>query len=108
MRWPPGPADQLTYSVGWELGERERAAIGRVPQDAWQIAIDVGGDVRERRADGACADACCAHRRCWIEQAYVTELTPLLREDPARDQMAAGQRRCGSSPAASVRTPAPS
>ena len=50
------PGYQLTYSVGWELGARERAAIGLVPEDAWQIAIDQRGEVRERRADGACAD----------------------------------------------------
>lgn len=31
---------QLTYSVGWELDERERAAIAVVPETAWQVAID--------------------------------------------------------------------
>src|SRR6204780_3157188 len=31
---------QVTYSVGWELGARERAAIGTVPETAWQIAVD--------------------------------------------------------------------
>lgn len=40
MRWLPGPATQVIYSVGWELGERERAAIAQVPARAWQIAID--------------------------------------------------------------------
>jgi len=34
------PGHQLIYSIGWELGERERAAITQVPQQAWQIAID--------------------------------------------------------------------
>jgi hypothetical protein len=34
------PGHQLIYSVGWELGERERAAITAVPEQAWQIAID--------------------------------------------------------------------
>jgi hypothetical protein len=82
------PGRQLTYSVGWELGERERAAIGRVPGAAWQIAIDAGGEVRERRAGDACPDTCCAHRRCWIEEAHVTELTGLLREAPGGDQLA--------------------
>ena len=81
------PGHQLVYSVGWELGERERAAITQVPQQAWQIAIDHRGEVRERRADDACADRGCAHRRCWIEEAHVTELTGLLREDPAGDQL---------------------
>jgi len=46
---------QLTYSVGWELGARERAAIGAVPASAWQIAIDACGEIRERRADDAAA-----------------------------------------------------
>ena len=40
---------QLTYSVGWELGAREKAAIGTVPETAWQIAVDGKGQVRERR-----------------------------------------------------------
>jgi hypothetical protein len=79
---------QLTYSVGWELGERERRAIGQVPAAAWQIAVDGRGQVRERRADDACADRHCAHRACWIEEAHVTELTGLLREGPAGDQLA--------------------
>ncbi len=78
---------QLTYSVGWELGGRERTAIGLVPPQAWQIAIDQRGEVRERRADGACPDRSCGHRRCWIEEAHVTELTGLLREGPGGDQL---------------------
>jgi hypothetical protein len=63
---------ELTYSVGWVLGERERAALRLVPEPAWQIAIDHRGEVRERRAGDACPDAGCAHRACWIEQAHVT------------------------------------
>jgi hypothetical protein len=78
---------QLIYSVGWELGARERAAIGKVPGAAWQIAVDGKGKVRERRSDDACADPRCAHRACWIEEAHVTELTALLREGPAGDQL---------------------
>ena len=97
---------QLVYSVGWALAARERAAIGQVPEAAWQAAIDGKGEVRERRADGACADRRCAHRDCWIEEAHVTELTGLLREAPAATSSRAGPRRCGSSPAASARTPA--
>jgi hypothetical protein len=80
------PGYQLIYSVGWELGARERAAITAVPAQAWQIAIDERGEVRERRAEGACADPGCGHRRCWIEEAHVSELTGLLREGPAGDQ----------------------
>jgi Transposase DDE domain group 1 len=80
------PGHQLIYSVGWELGERERTALRQLPEQAWQIAIDQQGEVRERRAEGACGDLRCAHRRCWIEEAHVTELTGLLREGPAGDQ----------------------
>jgi len=80
---------QLTYSVGWELGERERAALRLVPEDAWQIAIDHHGEVRERRCDDACGDRHCAHKRCWIEEAHVTELTGILRPGTDRDQLAA-------------------
>jgi Transposase DDE domain group 1 len=79
---------QLTYSVGWELGERERQAIRLVPGAAWQIAVDQRGEVRERRSDDACGDRCCGHRKCWIEEAHVTELTALLRQCPAGDQLA--------------------
>jgi hypothetical protein len=43
--------------------------------------------VRERRADDACADRGCAHRRCWIEEARVAELTGMLRQGQAVDQL---------------------
>jgi Transposase DDE domain group 1 len=82
------PGYQVIYSAGWELGTRERAAIAAVPAQAWQIAVDARGQVRERRADEACSDLDCGHRRCWIEEAHVTELTGLLREGPAGDQLA--------------------
>jgi hypothetical protein len=81
------PGYQVIYSVGWELGKRERAAIAAVPAGAWQIAVDERGEARERRTEDACGDPGCAHRRCWIEEAHVTELTGLLRESPARDQL---------------------
>jgi len=58
-----------------------------VPEQAWQIAVGHRGEVRERRADGACPDTGCGHRPCWIEEAHVTELTGLLREGPAGDQL---------------------
>jgi len=77
----------LAYSCGWELDAREKAAIKLVPEQAWQIAIDHRGEVRERRADAACADAGCGHCGCWIEEAHVTELTGLLREGPDGDQL---------------------
>jgi hypothetical protein len=82
------PGYQLVYSVGWELGKREKAAITQVPEDAWQIAVSPRGEVRERRSDDACADRRCAHRRCWIEEAHVSELTGLLRQGRAGDQLA--------------------
>jgi Transposase DDE domain group 1 len=82
------PGHQLIYSVGWELGKREKTAITRVPEDAWQIAVDPHGEVRERRADDACADRGCAHRRCWRVEAHVAELTGLLRQGPGGDQLA--------------------
>ncbi|HJY72281.1 MAG TPA: transposase, partial [Streptosporangiaceae bacterium] len=79
----------LVYSCGWELDAREKAAIRLVPEEAWQIAIDHRGEVRERRADGACADIECGHRGCWIEEAHVTELTGLLRHSAGGDQLRA-------------------
>jgi len=81
------PGYQLIYSVGWELGAREKAAITEVLEEAWQIAVDEHGEVRERRADQACGGLHCAHRRCWIEEAHVIELTSLLREGPAGDRL---------------------
>jgi len=99
---------QVTCSAGGELGAREKAAIGKVPQAVREIAADGKGEVRERRADDACTDPRCAHRACWIQEAHVAELTGLLREGPAGDQLKGCRRRCGSSPAASGPTPAPS
>ena len=82
------PGHQVIYSVGWDLGKREKAAITLVPEDAWQIAVDHHGEVRERRASDGCDDRGCAHARCWIEEAHVTELTGLLRQGPGGDQLA--------------------
>jgi hypothetical protein len=81
------PGYQLTYSVGWDLGAREREAITLVPEGAWQVAIDHRGQVRQRRADHACQDQYCRHARCWREGAHVSELTGLLREGPGGDQL---------------------
>jgi hypothetical protein len=77
----------LIYSCGWELDQREKAAIRLVPEHAWEIAIDHRGEVRERRADDACGNLECGHHACWIEEAHVTELTGLLREGPDGDQL---------------------
>src|SRR5260370_10147287 len=84
---------ELTYSVGWALGEREKTALRLVPEQAWQAAIDGRGEGRERRADDACPDLSCPHRACWIEEAHVTELTGLLRDGPGRDQLPAWPAR---------------
>lgn len=40
----------LIYSLGWELGERERKAIAQVPQAAWQIAVGSRGEPRASAA----------------------------------------------------------
>jgi hypothetical protein len=101
------PGHQLTYSVGWDLGERERTAIRRAPQQAWQIAVDHRGEVRERRADDACTDRRCAAAAGWKK--------PTSPSSPgccaaARQATSSpdGPSPCGSSPAASARIRAPS
>src|SRR6266581_5009361 len=76
-----------TCALPISLGEREKTALRLVPEQAWQIAIDGRGEVRERRAGDACGNGQCAHRACWIEEAHVSELTGLLREGPAGDQL---------------------
>jgi hypothetical protein len=58
------------------------------PWQAWQIAVDHRGQVRERRVDDSCADRSCGHVPCWIEEAHVTELTGLLRGGPGGGQRA--------------------
>jgi hypothetical protein len=82
------PGHQLIYSVGWDLGKREKNAITAVPEQAWQIAVDHRGEVRERRAEHASTVHGCTHRKCWIEEAHVTELTTLLRRGRPGDQLA--------------------
>ena len=84
---------ELTYCVGWELGASERAAIGLVEQNGWQIAVDQRGEVRERRADGDCADRYCGHARCWVEEEQDTELTGLLEREREVKSWKAGRRR---------------
>ena len=37
------PGYQVIYSVGWELGKREKAALAQVPEDAWEAAVDAHG-----------------------------------------------------------------
>ena len=57
------------------MGAREQQAIGKVPETAWEAAIDAKGQVRERRADDACQSPRCAHTGCWIEEAHVAAPT---------------------------------
>jgi hypothetical protein len=60
----------LEYSIGWELGTREQNAIKKVPEDAWQHAIDHAGKARD------------------LDDAGVVELTGLLRHSAGGDQLA--------------------
>ena len=64
------PGRRVHYSIGWDTGERERAAIGRVPAHAWDGVLDHQGDPRPRTEAG------------------VVELTGLLREHPGGDRLA--------------------
>lgn len=64
------PGRRVHYSIGWDLGERERAAIGRVPTQAWQAVLDHEGDPRT------------------LTEAGVVELTALLREHPSGNLLA--------------------
>jgi hypothetical protein len=58
------------YSIGWELGARERAGIARVPASAWGAVLDRQGQPRDPGEAG------------------VVELTALLRQGPHGDQLA--------------------
>ncbi len=44
-RAPPGR--RVEYSIGWSIGEAERAAIAALPASAWSPAIDADGGVRD-------------------------------------------------------------
>jgi hypothetical protein len=78
---------QVTWSVGWTLGTREQAALGKVPGTAWDAAGKGKGKVRERRADQACGNPRCTHPACGIEEVHVTDLTDPLRGGPGGDQL---------------------
>jgi hypothetical protein len=64
------PGYRVHYSIGWDLGHRERTAIGRVPPRAWDHVLDTDGKARS------------------LDDAGVVELTALLREHPDGDQLA--------------------
>lgn len=55
------PGHRVHYSVGFDLDERARSAIGRVPARAWQAVCDTDGQPRD------------------LDDAGVVELTGLLR-----------------------------
>jgi hypothetical protein len=40
-------ARRVEYSIGWPIGEPERAAIAALPAAAWSVALSAEGDVRE-------------------------------------------------------------
>jgi hypothetical protein len=63
------PGHRVHYSTGWDLGARERTAIGRVPARAWGQVTDTEGQPRS------------------TDKAGVVELTALLREHPDGNQL---------------------
>ncbi len=76
------PGTVLWWTVGWELGERERRAIGLVPQQVWQVALDTEGQPRTRRDEhGEIVDA-----------AQVADLTDLIRSTSRLDGWPASTR----------------
>ncbi|GAA1553279.1 IS1380 family transposase [Brevibacterium picturae] len=63
------PGRQVWWTVGWDLGQRERTAITLVPEDVWQVAIDTAGEPRTSRDEaGEIVDA-----------AQVADITDLIR-----------------------------
>jgi DDE family transposase len=61
------PGWSVQYSVGFDLGERVRTAIGQTPETAWEDALDARGAARD--------------------DAAVTDLTGILRESHTGDQL---------------------
>ena len=62
------PGRSVGYSVGFDLNERARVAIGQLPECGWEPALDADGDARD--------------------DAAVTELTGLLRKSVDGDKLA--------------------
>ena len=62
------PGCSVQYSVGFDLGERVRTAIGQTPEAAWEDALDARGAARD--------------------DAAVTDLTGILRESHGGDTLA--------------------
>jgi hypothetical protein len=64
------PGYRVHYSIGWELGARERDAINLVPTRSWEAVLDTEGQPRDPGEAG------------------LIELTALLRQGPGGDQLA--------------------
>ena len=62
------PGFSVDYSVGFDLDERARVAIGQMPDTGWEAALDATGQARD--------------------DAQVAELTGLLRHSAGGDQLA--------------------
>jgi len=62
------PGWSVAYSVGFDLDERARVAIGQMPAAGWEAALDAAGTARD--------------------DAQVAELTGLLREGADGDRLA--------------------
>jgi hypothetical protein len=98
------PGRQLVYSVGWGLGDRERAAITLVPRAAWQIAIGppaARGSAARRRAAAifrARMHGAGLRRRTSPSSPGCCAKAPAVTSSPG------GPPACGSSPAGSVLT----
>ena len=110
---PPGSAGrpaagyQLTYSVGWELGAASEPRSGWSPRTPGRSPSISAGEVRERRADDACADR--AAGTAVLDRGSARHRADrAAARGPGGDQLDGWPARCGSSPAASGRTPAPS
>jgi hypothetical protein len=46
------PGHRLHYSIGWDQGERERAAIAQLPPTAWAAVLDADGQPRDLNEAG--------------------------------------------------------
>jgi hypothetical protein len=62
------PGRSVDYSVGFDLDERARVAIGQMPATGWQAALDATGSARD--------------------DAQIAELTGLLRHSTGGDRLA--------------------
>jgi hypothetical protein len=67
----------------WSLADARQGS-----GDEHSLVLLSNGDGLGSRADDACPDRSCAHARCWRQEAHVSELTGLLRDGPAGDQLA--------------------